>query len=134
VDYEVFVSPDWHYLCPNTGNVGDIFVKTTHGEEVVNALNLGSNLKINRPANYEQHHIYYKTENGWMPADARRRDDNGKPYTKHPSLKSSVLLDDFVFRWRSVRSYHGTNREIPNQPRDGKSVELSRGMWNGNFC
>lgn len=86
---------------------------------------------MERPENHEKHHVYYKDVYGWTVAD-RHRHQNGKPYTKHPSLGAYFLLDDFLFKWRSVSSYYNTNRKTSNQrvsvPRDRDPDELTIGM------
>jgi hypothetical protein len=95
----------------NTGNVGDICVNSSHLDEVVQTLNACNlNIKIEKPENHDKHQIYYKSGKGWTCAE-EGRDGGGRPYTSHPILSSSHVLDDYAFRWRSVRSYYQSTRK-----------------------
>ena len=84
---------------------------------------------MERPENHEKRdHVYFKDVYGWTVAD-RRRHQNGKPYTKHPSLGGSFLLDDFLFKWRGVNNYYKkTSNQRFSVPRDRDPDELTIGM------
>ena len=114
------------------GHIGDIGVETTHPQEVENILN--SN-RIERPRNYEKHHVYYKDEDGWTPAD-ERRNNNARPMSTHPKIRSFVL-EFYTFSWRPAKHY-GLNHnpifdQLDSKPRDRELVRLSAGMGNGYF-
>ncbi len=115
------------------GNIGDIGVKTTHPLEVENILN---NSKIERPKNYEKHHVYYKGEDGWTAADTNRN-DKGRPNSTHPKMGRSFVLEVYSFTWRSTRRYSSNHNPIFDQldstPRDRELVELSAGMGNAHL-
>ena len=109
------------------GNIGDIGVETTHPQEVENILN--SN-RIDRPKNHEKHHVYYKDEDGWTPAD-EGRNNNARPNTTHPRIRSFVL-EIYTFTWRPVKHYGSNHNPIFDQldstPRDRELVGQSAGM------
>jgi hypothetical protein len=128
--YQVFVRP--HAPRDDMGNLGDIGVETTHPQEVENILNKN---KMERPKNYEKHHVYYKTEGGWTPAD-ESRNNKGRPNSTHPKLGRSFVLEVWSFTWRHVRHYYSDHNPILDQldstPRDREIVGPFAGM--GNEC
>ncbi len=119
------------------GKLGDIGVKTTHLDDVIDILNHSN--KINLPKNYEKHCIYYRTKDGWTSVNKDARNlVNHKPCTKHPA-QNLFVLEPFSFTWRNVRNYYGdSNREMFDQLlvmlRDRETAELSIGTENENFC
>ena len=110
------------------GEIGDIGVKSSDTQEVIDTLNFGRS--IERPKNYEKHQVYYKTEDGWRHAD-KRRHSNNKPYTRHPEI-SLYFLDDFSFTWRNARNYCASTRSKRPDSTSGRgdydAVELDHGM------
>lgn len=113
------------------GELGDIYVKTTHAQEVKDILTLKK--KIEQPKNYKEHHVYYRADDGWNLADSTRRDSNGIPCTKHPdSGIKRIALEVFSFTWRHDRNYYnGNNRGILDSIRE--TVKLSIGTGNENL-
>jgi hypothetical protein len=122
------------------GKLGDIGVKTTHLDDVIDILNHSNKIKL--PKNYDEHRVYYRTKDGWTPADTYTRNPaNHKPCTTHPApeIGTSFVLEPFSFTWRNVRNYYGDNHKIFDQlldsmSRDREAAEPSVGTDNDIFC
>lgn len=115
IKYNIFVGSVFPRGC--TGNIGDICVNSTRLDEVTTILNATKgNRKIEMPENHNKHRIYFKGDKGWTCADGRR-DDNGRPLTAHPTTPAAIVLDDYAFRWRNVRSYYCSNDTMKKRKR-----------------
>ena len=131
-NYQVFVGS--HAPPADMGIPGDIGVKTTHAEEVIDILTRQK--KIQKPKNYEKHHVYYRTNShGWAPADKGRKANN-IPRTTHPEKGTAFALEVYSFTWRNVTNYYSNNNrkifvQLDSTPRDREAVELSIGTGNG---
>jgi hypothetical protein len=118
--YSLFVGP----CAPpeSIGSVGDIAVQTpSRFQDDVICTARKKNARVVRGKNHESHKIYYRTDsNLWRSIDEDRKDGErrcirlNRPYTIHPTLKSTFVLEEYVFRWRRSTSYFDQKSNTSN--------------------